>query len=136
MSVYVSDDLRRKARERAADRCEYCRISAQSTYVSHVPDHIIAVKHRGKTVLSNLAWACAVCNGFKGSDLASIDWNTGRIARLFHPRKDAWEDHFELVGSRILGRTRIGRATAMMLNFNGNQQLALRKLLIHLGIYP
>jgi hypothetical protein len=45
-------------RERAAGRCEYCRLRRQATSIPFEIDHIIACKHGGRTVASNLADAC------------------------------------------------------------------------------
>jgi hypothetical protein len=101
-----------------------------------VPDHIIARKHRGETVEENLAWACYLCNRLKGSDIASVDVETGRIVRLFHPRKDRWETHFRLDGPRIVGLTSVGRVTEFLLQFNRRRTLGTRQALIDTGRYP
>ncbi len=54
----VPVDLDRRVRQRAAGRCEYCRLP-QSPYAWTFPvDHIIARQHGGKTQLGNLALAC------------------------------------------------------------------------------
>ena len=82
------------------------------TWAVHTIDHIIAEKHGGPTAADNLALACMICNSWKGSDLASIDEQTGSIEPLFHPRRDRWTDHFQLVGGCIEPRTPKGRATA------------------------
>jgi 5-methylcytosine-specific restriction endonuclease McrA len=58
--------------------------------------HIIAEKHSGETVESNLALSCSICNKNKGSDIASIDPETDEVVRLYNPRKDSWENHFQL----------------------------------------
>jgi 5-methylcytosine-specific restriction endonuclease McrA len=52
-------------RERALDRCEYCRLpqSAQLYVTFHV-EHILARKHGGTDDPSNLALACERCNAF------------------------------------------------------------------------
>jgi hypothetical protein len=102
----------------------------------HEPDHVIARKHRGETVEENLAWACYLCNGLKGSDLASVDVDTGRIVRLFHPRKDRWTTHFRLEGARIVGLTAVGRVTECLLQFNRRRTLGMRQVLIEKGRYP
>ena len=36
------------------------------------------------------------------------------VIQLFSPRRDQWEDHFVLVGSRILGKTSEGRTMAWL----------------------
>lgn len=109
--TYVSAALRRMVRERAGDRCEYCLMPERFTFATHWIDHIVAEKHGGKTEAENLANSCILCNQRKGSDLSSIDFESGRIVLLFHPRRDRWIDHFRLLGSRIEPITPTGRAT-------------------------
>jgi 5-methylcytosine-specific restriction endonuclease McrA len=58
----VPADLRRFVRQRADERCEYCRIPESVTFASHEVDHIIAEKHGGPTEERNLALSCAVWN--------------------------------------------------------------------------
>ena len=45
-------------RERAAGRCEYCRLPQKGTSVPFEIDHIISRKHGGRTHAPNLALAC------------------------------------------------------------------------------
>ncbi len=86
MSVtYIPAALRNLVYERADGCCEYCLISETVTFAAHQIDHIIAEKHGGQTVEENLALSCALCNKYKGSDLTSIDPETGEIVRLFNP---------------------------------------------------
>ncbi len=63
----------------------------------HTIDHVIAEKHGVATTEDNLALACVLCNSRKGSDLASIDEQTGAVEPLFHPLQDRWTDHVPLV---------------------------------------
>ena len=96
-------------RERAGEYSEYCLIPEAVTWALHTIDHITAEKHGGMTTPENLALACTLCNARKGTDLTSIDEQTGAIESLFHPRRDRWIDHFQLVGGRIEPRTAKGR---------------------------
>jgi hypothetical protein len=84
----------------------------------HEPDHILSKRHGGDTTPQNLAWACFDCNRLKGCDLSSIDLETGRIVRLFNPRRDDWHQHFRLRQGRIIPLTAIGRATEFLLQLN------------------
>jgi 5-methylcytosine-specific restriction endonuclease McrA len=102
--TYVPDTDRKQVRERSDLRCEYCLLPDGFGFYSHQVDHIIATKHRGSSELDNLAWACFECNNAKGSDIASIDEETNDIARLYNPRTQNWDDHFEKVDARILGK--------------------------------
>ena len=130
---YVPVELRRLVRERAGDRCEYCLIPQEFTLLAHEIDHIVAEKHGGEAVETNLALACALCNQHKGTDLTSIDRLTGAIEPLFHPRQHRWQDHFELTDGRIEPLTPSGRVTAKLLQINLPERVAERQLLIRSG---
>lgn len=136
MSEAVPAALRARVRERAKGRCEYCLVHEEDAWVPHEPDHIIAAKHRGRTDAANLAWTCLACNRHKGTDLASIDDETGRVVRLFHPRHDRWERHFRLEGPMLVGRTAVGRVTVLLLQLNRRDRVRLRRTLIAAGCYP
>jgi hypothetical protein len=99
-------------------------------------DHVIAQKHRGPTALENLAWSCADCNGYKGSDLAGLDPKTGKLTRLFNPRADRWADHFRWAGAELVGQTSIGRTTVALLRINAEERLAVRRELMKGGFCP
>ena len=99
----------------------------------HQPDHVIAIKHRGPTVESNLAYSCAMCNSFKGTDLSSIDSTTGSLVRLFNPRLDDWPTHCEIIGGRIVGLTPEGRVTVELLQMNRPDMVQLRRFLAASG---
>ena len=128
-------DLDRRVRLRARDRCEYCRMPAGFDVVPFQVDHIIARQHGGETVFENLALSCAYCNAHKGPNLSGIDPKTKRIARLFHPLKDAWRGHFRFRGPRIVGTTSIGRATVAVLGMNDAVNVSLRAALIEEGVW-
>jgi len=98
-------------------------------YPFHI-EHIIARKHGGSSDLDNLAWACIFCNTFKGSDIASLDPESRMLAPLYHPREQAWGDHFDMIEGVIVGKTSTRRATATLLQVNSFEMLALRQALI------
>jgi hypothetical protein len=81
-------------------------------------DHIIAEKHGGETVVSNLALACPHCNLYKGPNIAGLDPASGQVVRLFHPRTDLWSEHFAWEGAYLAGRSPIGRVTVQVLAIN------------------
>ena len=118
MTLKISPALRREVFQRVEGRCEYCRLHQDFSIYTHEVDHVVARKHGGKTVLENLALSCLPCNRYKGSDLTSIDPQTGEITRLFDPRSDVWSEHFILENGRIIGLSAIGRTTVFLLNFN------------------
>jgi hypothetical protein len=120
--------LREFVRFRAAGFYEYCRISERFTLAEHEIDHVIAVKHGSRTSAENLALSCTVCNRFKGSDIASIDSNTGQLTPLFHPRLDRWDDHYEFRNGEIIGLTARGRVTVRLLRMNHPTRIKERQL--------
>lgn len=134
--TYIPAPLRRLVRERAHERCEYCLFPETVAFYPHEIDHVVAEKHGGQTSEDNLCLSCWVCNRYKGSDLTSIDPQTGVITPLFHPRRDHWTDHFRLTAAEIEGITPQGRTTARILRFNEMEQVELRAALIALGQYP
>lgn len=118
MTLKISSALRREVIQRADGRCEYCRLHQELSIYTHEVDHVVARKHGGKTVLENLALSCLPCNRHKGSDLTSVDPQTGVITRLFDPRSDVWLEHFIWENGRIIGLSAIGRTTVFLLKFN------------------
>src|SRR5262249_31549194 len=133
---YVPVPLRRRVRARAAECCEYCLVPERLTLAAHWVDHIVAEKHGGRTEEVNLALSCVLCNQHKGTDLTSIDPETGQITPLFHPRRDRWLDHFRVVGGRIEPLTPTGRATVRLLQLNHPDRIEERELLVRLGLLP
>jgi len=130
---YVPVALRRLVRSRASERCEYCLIPERLTFAPHWVDHVVAEKHGGQTEESNLALSCVLCNQHKGTDLTSIDPLTNEIAPLFHPRKDAWADHFRLKGAEIEPLTPVGRVTVRLLQLNQSERVKERELVLRLA---
>lgn len=121
--------LRDFVRERAGHRCEYCHLpQAVDPFFTYHIEHIVARQHGGGDDDLNLALACYHCNSHKGPNLTAFDPNTGSLMRLFHPRQDNWDEHFELNGIVIVGRTAIGRATAALLQMNASNRRRLRAI--------
>ena len=126
----MNRELARAIWERANGRCEYCGASQFGFPVPFQIDHIIAEKHGGETLESNLALACPHCNLYKGPNIAGRDVGSSQIVRLFHPRADKWHDHFAFEGPRIMGLTEIGRVTVQVLAMNAKDMLSLRAELL------
>ncbi|MEM7760813.1 MAG: HNH endonuclease signature motif containing protein [Cyanobacteria bacterium P01_A01_bin.40] len=133
-SSYIPATIRSLVRERANYCCEYCLIPEAFTFASHEIDHIIARKHGGQTTEDNLALSCTICNQHKGSDLASIDPQTKELTPLYRPRKYQWQNHFRINDGRIIPLTPEGRVTVRLLQFNRQERIEERKLLIEAGI--
>ena len=135
MGTYISAALRRLVYERAGGCCEYCLISESAVLAVHEVDHVISQKHGGPTKADNLALSCALCNKFKGSDLSSLDADTGQIVPLYNPRRDLWSDHFQLSSGQFVPLTPTGRVTVRVLQLNKPDRTEERKLLIAAGIF-
>lgn len=137
--TYISAALRREVIQRAHNCCEYCRVSQEDRFWPNEVDHIIAEKHGGPTTLDNLSWSCYLCNGYKGSDIGSIDWGgSERLTPLFNPRQQLWGEHFHIdVQSGFLHPlTAEGRVTVFLLRLNSDEYIKSRLLLLETGRYP
>lgn len=103
--AYIPAAMRREVREHADGCCEYCRLAEEDAFFPHEADHILSIKHGGTSAQDNLAWSCFDCNRFKGSDITSLDAISGELVRLFHPRQDHWQDHFQFADGQIIPLT-------------------------------
>lgn len=130
----MDEATRQEVRDRAANRCEYCRLKQQHFRLwRHQIEHVIPKKHHGSDDADNLALACVRCNLAKSSNLAGRDEETGEIVPLFNPRVDEWHEHFAYSGPRIIGRTPVGRVSVDVLNMNEDERLRLRRILLSSG---
>ena len=89
-------------------------------------EHIVAKQHRVDDGLDNLALACPDCNRHKGPNLTTLDRKTGDVIRLFNPRSDDWNEHFEVADGVIIGLTAIGAATVRLLDMNDSERVEMR----------
>jgi hypothetical protein len=116
-------------------RCEYCLLHENDAAFPHEVDHIISRQHGGETIAENLAYACMVCNRYKGSNIASVS-QSGHLVLLFNPRQEQWNDHFRLDGAIIEPLDFIGEVTARVLRLNTPERVVRRTVLQHLRRYP
>ncbi len=135
MARWISTELRRAIADRANLLCEYCLIAEADTFYGCEVDHIISIKHGGSSEPENLAYACALCNRAKGSDVGSI-LASGEFTRFFNPRTDRWAEHFRLEQATINPLTEIGEVTARILRFNDSARFHEREEMIRFGKYP
>ncbi|MGA1198680.1 MAG: HNH endonuclease [Candidatus Latescibacterota bacterium] len=134
-NTYIPQKLRDQVHKRAKGKCEYCLIPQAFSYAPYPIDHIIAQKHGGETILTNLALSCTLCNQNKSSDIASIDPNTQSITPLYNPRQNSWHDHFQLTKQGVITPlTPKGRATTNLLKLNQPFRIKERQALILMGI--
>jgi len=136
MSRYLPDKLRRAVAELAGFRCEYCRRLESDSFIKYHVDHIVSIKHGGKTVLQNLAYSCSLCNGYKGSDLGTLLKGGGTIVPLFNPRKQDWFDHFSVSEGLLIPKSDTGNATIKLLRLNEINRILERMDLIKAGLFP
>ena len=136
MSRYVSDNLRQKVAKRAKFCCEYCLVPEFFLATIFHIEHIRSIKHGGKTLFENLAYACPHCNQNKGSDIATfLSDNSEQLVRFFNPRKDIWHDHFHINNGKILPKSEIAEATIRILDINQIERIIFRQALIAAGVY-
>lgn len=133
---YVPVQLRRLVIERAASRCEYCRLSQEGQEATFHIDHITPASVGGETITENLALACVSCSLRKAARQNFIDSQTGREVHLYNPRSDDWHDHFKWEGEYVDGITPTGRATVAALNMNRLVAIAIRREETALGRHP
>jgi 5-methylcytosine-specific restriction endonuclease McrA len=149
----VDPDVRIIVRARARNACEYCLIETNTQFhVDHIVPKSLWLRYLAGSLLleplqsdreadhiDNFAWSCPYCNQAKGN---RVSGRAGRqTSRLFHPRRDRWEEHFFFDDDylHIRGLSEIGRATEQILGFNDsrhNGPAATRHKAILDGIYP
>src|SRR5262245_18313289 len=132
----MDETTRQQVIDRAGGVCEYGHLPHSAYPVPFEIDHDMAVQHRGKTVLSNLALASHHDNGHQGPNIAGIDPVSRKLTRRFNPRRHQWHHHFHYDGPVLVGKTAIGRTTVVVLAMNDPVMVALRQELIDQGLFP
>lgn len=124
--------------ERAAHRCEYCHAPELVFNFPFEVEHILPLYRGGTDAEFNLALACRSCNLHKGTRISGIEPDSDTEVRLFNPRQDQWNEHFQVDSkSGTLGdKTSIGRVTIACLEMNSQAQVTARQLWIRLGLFP
>jgi hypothetical protein len=137
-AAYLPKKLRERVAEQARYRCGYCLSSEQVVGLPREIDHLIPQALGGPTLEENLWLACSACNAFKGHRISASDPESGETTRLFNPREQDWKEHFEWVdsGTRISGRTAVGRATTKALRLNRPLLFQARKSWVTAGWHP
>lgn len=137
MSPQIPAQLVRQVRQRAMDRCEYCRLPQSIQEATFHIDHVRPRSAQGPTELDNLALACVTCSLRKAAKTTAIDPRTGNIVLLFNPRSDSWSDHFSFTPAwRVRGKTATGRATIAALGMNRAAIILIRSELALLNRFP
>jgi hypothetical protein len=138
MSEKIPASIRRVVAARARGYCEYCRCSDEFATESFTVEHIKPRQAGGETILENLAWSCFGCNGHKHTKTQATDPETGEKIELYHPRQQAWSEHFSWSDdfTLVVGKTACGRATVEALWLNRNGIVNLRRLLRGANLHP
>ena len=134
----VSGAAKEAVRVRANHCCEYCKSRHDLATQGFAAEHIIPRDQGGANELENIALSCPGCNNHKFTKTSGTDSATQEFVRLFHPRRDSWNDHFEWSADkkRIVGRTAIGRATVDTLQMNRERLIRQRTVFIAAGEHP
>lgn len=137
MSSSVPAAMADDVRKRASNRCEYCRLAQAGQEATFHIDHVHPRSLGGATILDNLALACVSCSLRKGAAVEAIDPETEAMVAIFHPRTEAWDDHFEVQQDGVIaGLTASGRATIARLRINRALAVAIRAEEMARGRYP
>lgn len=138
MSVYISANLQRQIRTHFANYCAYCRTFESLTVTPFEYEHIIPLASGGETTFENLCLACPTCNRHKAHRQTAVDPLTNQMVSLFHPHRQAWEEHFSWNedATEIQGLTPIGRATVAALKMNRIQLVRVRRMWVKMGEHP
>ncbi|HEX4963886.1 MAG TPA: HNH endonuclease signature motif containing protein [Thermoanaerobaculia bacterium] len=137
-SAYIPKAIRQRVAEQARYRCGYCLSAETISGYSMEVDHLIPQALGGPTLEGNLWLACSACNLFKGHRISAQDPESGRVVRLFNPREQRWEEHFlwDESGTRVVGRTAVGRATVTALHLNRPLLVRARLSWVEVGWHP
>jgi len=124
--------------ERARNRCEYCRTPEGYAPDTFSVEHIQPQYRGGKTSLDNLALSCQGCNNRKFTKVEGHDPITEQMVPLYHPRWQAWHDHFGWSDdfTLVIGLTPTGRATVKELQLNRPGIVRLPRVLRAFGEHP
>lgn len=116
----IVETLRRAVWQLDKGRCAYCQTSEANSGIPLTIDHIQPLSKGGEATLENLCLACRTCNEFKADQVSALDPLTGQEEALFHPRSQAWAQHFRWSydGTQVEGLTAVGRATVLALRMN------------------
>lgn len=130
--------VRRRIAQQARHRCGYCQTQERVSGIPLTLEHIIPRVAGGADEEENLWVSCRLCNEIKGVQTEAIDPQTGRIAPLFNPRNQNWNQHFAWSddGTEIIGLTDVGRSTVVALSLNTEFRARSRAIWVEAGHHP
>lgn len=132
----ISEKLKTKIRRQAKNRCGYCLLPQSLNPSLLEIEHLLATANGGTDEEENLWLACRLCNGYKNTQSEAVDDKTNKKVLLFNPRAQDWNEHFEWINEKIVGKTPCGRATVKALKLNNEIILPVRKKWISAGWFP
>lgn len=137
-NTVIPEEIRLQVMVRSGHCCEYCKSQDKFSPVFFTIDHIIPVVKNGTNDPENLAYSCPLCNRFKWQKIHDVDPVTNNTVRLFNPRSDEWQDHFQWSEDylQIIGITAIGRATESAMRLNREKLVLYRKAMLEIGQHP
>jgi hypothetical protein len=137
-SGYISEEIRQRVREKANNRCGYCK-SLQKYVLGVLEIEHIIPKAKGRTDEEENLWlACRMCNNYKGIQTHAKDPLNDRKTQLFNPRMQKWSKHFTWSddGIYIIGLTACGRVTVAALQLNNIYAITVRQAWVSVGWHP
>lgn len=134
----ISRQVRNRVRERANQRCEYCRLPDGYSSGPFVCEHVIPRVRGAGDTFDELAWSCAGCNSHKNAKTHVTDPVTGNRVPIYNPRKQVWEMHFSWSenGLLMLRNTVTGRGTVESICLNRPELVNLRFVLTLISEHP
>ena len=123
-------------RQRAGDRCEYCRMHQSLQGATFHVEHVRPRSRGGETTAENLAWACPQCNLHKSDRVQVADPADEQFVPLLDPRRHQWTNHFRWEGETIVALTPVGRGTVAALDLNHSRRLKIRQAEALFGLFP
>ena len=134
----IAEKTKAKIRQLAKNRCGYCL--SQQEYVWDILeiDHIFPLAKGGKDDEENLWLICSSCNAAKSNKIEVFDKETESHIPLFNPRQQNWHEHFQWSkdGTKMKGKTAIGRVTILTLDLNKPRFIRVRKNWVLAGWHP
>lgn len=127
-----------EVRQECKNRCGYCLVPQELVSYKLEIEHIFPKGKGGSNEKENICLACRECNLKKSVKTYGFDTVTARQVRLFNPRGQHWNRHFEFDESltEIVGKTACGRATVLALQMNSEWQTTARKFWILTSKFP
>ena len=134
----ISRQLQAKIRVQAKNRCGYCLLPQNLNPTLLEIEYIQPIADGGTDAEENLWLACRECNSHKSIKTFGFDEKSGKLIRLFNPRKQNWSRHFKFNDDKteIIGKTACGRATVEALKLNNEILVSVRRLWVEFDLFP